>query len=140
MPVSVGAENILFYENSFFKKEIKDEEIKLIAAKLEKLSIAFGRQGIKFIFVPVPNKESVYLELLAKEKLPVNGQGFLIKLKKELDNRGVNSIDTYTNFRSSFRAGNRIYFADDTHWNNSGIELAAELITNKIRSMNLSNR
>jgi hypothetical protein len=134
LPVSVGAENILFYNKSFFNREIKDDEIKLIADKLEKISNDFAKQGIKFIFVPVPNKESIYVELLPKDKLPLKSKYFLINLKKELDSRGIKSVDTYTNFRSSFLAGNRIYFADDTHWNTNGIELAAKLIAHKIKN------
>ena len=139
MPVSVGEENILFFDSSFATKEIQDDKISLIADKLEKLSIAFNKRGIKFIFVPVPNKESIYVELLPENKQPIKNITFLSRLKKELDTRGVTSVDTYSLFRSSFQTGTRMYFADDTHWNSVGIELTSDLVAREI-GMSLNRR
>ena len=135
MPVIVGAENILFYDKSFFSKQIDSEEVKAIADKIDKIKTTLRIEGIEFIFVPVPNKESIYYELLPKERLPLKGKNFLTELKQQLDARGVKSIDTYSHFRSAFLIGERVYFPDDTHWNTPGIELTADLIAKEIRKI-----
>jgi len=66
MPVSVGAEKNLFFDDSFFKKEISCYEVKLIADKLEKLSNSFAKQGIKFILYQFPIRSPSILSFFPK--------------------------------------------------------------------------
>lgn len=135
IPVFVGSDNVLFYKGSLTINStvIEDNDIRKIAIKLKKINDLLLNLGIYFIFLPVPNKESVYYELLPEEtKKNFKDRYFLTKLHIELRLLGVRSIDTYSIFRSRFLAGERLYYSDDTHWNKAGIELASELISKEI--------
>jgi hypothetical protein len=132
-PISViiGVDNELFMNSEYFRNySINDDEILEIANTLKKISDSFQEMGIEFIFLPVPNKATIYFELLPENiKNKFNNRFFLAKLKTALDLKGVKSIDTYSSFRSHFLAGERLYFSDDTHWNKLGINLTAEMIS-----------
>lgn len=136
LPVVVGSDNVLFYKGSLEINSmvIDDDDIRNIAIKLKFINDSLKFLGIDFIFLPVPNKESVYYELLPEEtKMNFRNRHYLTKLHDELRSLGVRSIDTYSVFRSRFLAGERLYFLDDTHWNKEGIELASELISKEIK-------
>ncbi|MFA6146782.1 MAG: hypothetical protein WC899_01050 [bacterium] len=133
--VIVGHDNELFYKGSLKinSATIDDSDIKKIAIELKHINDSLLKLGIDFIFLPVPDKESVYYELLPEEtKNNFRNRYYLTKLHNELTLLGVRSIDVYSIFRSRFLAGERLYYSDDTHWNNAGIELASELISEEI--------
>jgi len=132
LPVIIGSDNVLFYEGSLIinTATMDDNNIRKIAIELKNINDYFLALGIDFIFLPVPNKESVYYELLPEDtRKNFNNKNFLTKLHKEFCSLGVRSIDTYSIFRSRFLAGERLYYSDDTHWNKTGIDLASELIS-----------
>jgi len=128
-----GAENVLFYKGSLSTKQLTHETVISIGNKLENLSSSFRKRGIEFIFLPVPDKESIYLELIPDNLSRLKRNNVLTDIKSELDKRGVRSVDTISPFRYSFHAGKRIYHPDDTHWNETGIEIAAGLIAKEIK-------
>lgn len=82
--------------------------------------------GVYFIFLPLPNKESVYFD-----KIPLKTQpDYLLKLDSLLrvnKIRTVNTLEIFNNYRTS--NSNIIYHLDDTHWNARGIELIAKKIS-----------
>lgn len=133
MPTIIGAENMLFYSPSLRVNSISDEEIRNIVNTISLISTSLKRNGIDFIFVPVPNKETIYYELLPIEiRMNINNSDFLVRLKKELDFYNLSSIDLYSAFRLHAANGEKLYLPDDTHWNSAGIELAAEMIVQEI--------
>lgn len=133
LPSTVGQENVLFFNEVLSANVLGDDKILEIAKTIKKISNSLKENGIDFIFVPVPEKESIYYELLPGEaQKKFKNKDFLVKLKKELDRLNVRSVDLYSNFRGRFLAGQRLYFPDDTHWNEAGVELAAKLISQKI--------
>lgn len=80
-------------------------------------------RGIRFIFLPIPNKETIYYEAL-RSKRPA----FLTELMAELKKMGIEAVDTQTAFEEAFLKKSIPYRAGDTHWNENGVRLAADLV------------
>jgi hypothetical protein len=89
--------------------------------------------GIKFIFLPMPEKETVYCELVPLDKQP----DYLFKLDLMLNKSGVSTINTlkiYNDYRKI--NNNLLYHLDDTHWNSNATEIIALEIIQKVRTLN----
>lgn len=78
-----------------------------------------AKQNIQFIFLPVPNKETVYYELVPLEQQPV----FLGQLIERLRDNGIHVLDTLTLFNQEAQK-EPLYLTDDTHWNEKATRLA----------------
>jgi len=85
--------------------------------------------GINFLYIPMPDKETVYYELVPLDVQP----DFLVKLDRLLTKNGVaiiNTLDLYNKERQKSPA--LLYLYDDTHWNSNATELVAnEIIKNE---------
>ena len=84
-------------------------------------------KGIRFIFLPIPEKENIYHEAL-QTKRPV----FLEQLISALKNLGIETVDTQSAFEDAFQKGALLYHTNDTHWNRNAVEIAADLIQDMI--------
>lgn len=89
--------------------------------------------GIILIFVPLPDKESIYQGLLPATVIPSQHPVFLEELIATLREQEINVIDLYGPFRSkapsflqSKQERDSLYFLDDTHWNGHGVSLAVD--------------
>lgn len=84
--------------------------------------------GINFLFLPMPNKETVYYELVPFSKQP----NYLIELDSILNKSNVftiNTLDIYNDYRKENKS--LLYHYDDTHWNSNATEIIAnEISTN----------
>ncbi len=88
--------------------------------------------GIEFLFLPMPDKETVYFELVPFPKQP----DYLLKLDSLLSKAGVSTINTlkiYNNYRKTNNT--LLYHLDDTHWNSVAINLVATEINHKIHTI-----
>ena len=86
------------------------------------------RRGIRFLYVPQPNKETVYWRYV-----PLQGQPmYLFELLNELDSMGVDCINVLPIYNENFSID--IYQKDDTHWNELAINLTADAIDQWLRS------
>lgn len=87
--------------------------------------------GIELLVVIVPNKESIYPELIPSQlRSPI-----LPALYGELEKKRVPFLDLYHPFRKGFVAEKKFYYLlDDTHWNAEGAGLASQLIFSRIKS------
>ncbi len=86
------------------------------------------RMGARFVFVPVPNKENIYHELLPSGRKPA----LLCRLISRLREEGVQVVDLQMPFDSAYAAGARLYPRDDGHWNPEAVRIAAREITRVI--------
>lgn len=91
---------------------------------LEGYKEALEDQDIRFVFLPVPNKENIYHGLFPNQKKPQ----YLSRLIAALQEKGVEVIDTQTAFDKAFQEGAQLYPCDDAHWNPEGVRITAELI------------
>ncbi len=85
--------------------------------------------GIDLLVMPLPNKETVYYEMVPFAEQP----NYLFVLDDELRKREISSFNTLSVF-NEYRQKNpgMIYHLDDTHWNGTGVNLVAEEIAKEI--------
>lgn len=97
----------------------------------------FARRDIRLVLVLIPDKEQVYRDwippaLLGGTDLPPS---CLDGIAAGLRASGVDVVNLLDPFREAARAGAMLYWADDTHWNQDGIRLAAEETWKALRSI-----
>ncbi|MGE0614996.1 MAG: hypothetical protein AB7P04_05115 [Bacteriovoracia bacterium] len=88
--------------------------------------------GARFVFLPVPNKETVYWDFLGANA----PRAFLPRLTRELQRRGIVVVDLQSAFLAARRdrPERHLYQLDDTHWNPEGVAIAAGLVTAQLRT------
>jgi hypothetical protein len=98
-------------------------------------------KGIRLLVVPVPNKESVYPGMLARQ---AEDAGVIVseqtrRLLDQLDQCGIEHVDLFEVFRLA-RQGERrsdptrLYLAQDTHWSPEGARVAARAVARRVLS------
>lgn len=96
-------------------------------------------RGIRLLVVPVPNKESVYPGLLARQ---AEGAEVVVceqtrRLLDRLEQYGIEHVDLFEVFQRA-RQGERradsgpLYLAQDTHWSPDGARLAAGAVARRV--------
>ncbi|MCX6308678.1 MAG: hypothetical protein NTY32_07590, partial [Bacteroidia bacterium] len=78
---------------------------------------------IEFLFLPMPDKETVYYELVPFEKQPT----YLFRLDSLLTNAGIATINTlslYNNYREQHK--DLLYQKDDSHWTPIATEMVSK--------------
>jgi alginate O-acetyltransferase complex protein AlgJ len=93
----------------------------------------FKSKGIRFIFLPIPEKENLYHESL-HTKRPVFVEHLISTLRK----MGIGTVDTQKTFEEAFQKGVLLYHTNDTHWNENGVKIAADLIQKEIEEEGIS--
>ena len=88
--------------------------------------------GIKFLFLPIPNKETVYFDLVPFEKQP-NYMFMLDSIVRNSNINTINSLNVYNDYRKS--NPNLLYHFDDTHWNANGVEVLSKQIADEVKRM-----
>ncbi|MBD1395618.1 hypothetical protein H9Q13_00435 [Pontibacter sp. JH31] len=128
---SFGRKEYIVYHNEFFiegefaNRHFSDEEISYMADILEGYKHALAERGIAFVFMPIPNKENIYHQLLPSQQKP----DFLARLMRELQKREVAVVNTQPVFeRLYLKENKRLYPTDDAHWNNTAVKAAADLL------------
>jgi hypothetical protein len=96
-------------------------------------------RGIQLLVVPVPNKESVYPDMLAKR---AQGAGVIVcaetrRFLDRLDEYGIEYVDLFALFRRARQGETRsdprwLYLAQDSHWSPQGMRLAAGAIVRQV--------
>jgi hypothetical protein len=88
--------------------------------------------GVKFLLLPLPNKESVYYE-----NVPfAYKQGYLEQVDSLLAVKKVPTVNALDVFIARKKVSTRyLYQKDDTHWNPEGVELIADAICSKVRNV-----
>lgn len=140
---SLGRKEYIAYQNEFFiegeiaNRDFSDEEIDSMADVLEGYKQALAERGIAFVFMPIPNKENIYHQLLPSKKKP----DFLPRLMAELRKREVEAVNTQPLFERLYLEENTaLYPADDAHWNNTAVKAAASLLAQHLQPSQDSER
>lgn len=116
---------MLFHDGDEAAEEPAAEVVAKIDRTLLGMRDILRHRGIRFLVVPVPDKESVYDRSLPGKKRP----RFLEGLEPHLREEGIEVVDLLGPFRKA--AGGTetpIYRRDDVHWNAQGTRLAAREI------------
>jgi hypothetical protein len=86
-------------------------------------------RGIRFIFLPIPEKETLFYEYLDLER-----PRFLDRLNSKLEEMGIETIDLQRPFEEALHQRSILpYQADDTHWSAEGVRIAAELLETRVK-------
>lgn len=89
--------------------------------------------SVDFIFLLLPNKETVYFDKVPLENQP----DYIFKLNSILEANGVRTINTLSLFNNARKnTNNYFYHVDDTHWNSTGVKLVADELTKIARAHN----
>jgi hypothetical protein len=100
------------------------EQIEQYAQNIASYAAGFRQRGIEFVFLAVPNKESIYWDELEPAIAPT----FLPRLVARLRELGVTAPDVQTAMLKA-RAEHPeelLYQLDDTHWTAAGVRVAVE--------------
>jgi hypothetical protein len=115
---------IYFVQGEEANRPVSREQLEKAVNTIEAYHQILTKRGIRFIFLPIPNKENIYHDYLPNPRRPV----FLEQLIKELRNRNIETVDTQKAFEEEYRKHSALlFFLDDTHWNPRGVQLAADL-------------
>lgn len=119
---------IFFLQGEQANRDVPKEKLAKVIQTINSYNDAVKSRGIRFIFLPIPNKENIFYEYL-NTKRPI----FLERLILELRARGIEAIDTQKAFEEAFQKNQvLLYHTDDTHWNGNGVRLAADLLAKAI--------
>jgi alginate O-acetyltransferase complex protein AlgJ len=89
--------------------------------------------GVDFLFLPMPDKESVYFELVPFDKQPT----YLSQLDSLLNIAHVSTINTLEIYNEYRKTSNMLlYHLDDTHWNANATKIVSKEILQKISPNN----
>lgn len=129
MERALGKREYISYNNEFFmegeyaNRDFTDEEIERIADVLQGYQDVLRERGIRFMFLPIPNKENIYYQLLPSQKQAT----FLPRLFAKLEERQVPYVDLQPTFRALYQEKNiPLYPVDDAHWNEVAVKVAAQ--------------
>ncbi len=104
-------------------------------------------RGIRLLVVPVPNKESVYPEMLASR---AEGVGVVVsestrRLLDQLEQVGIEHVNLFDVFRRARQEESpsnprRLYLAQDSHWSPDGARVAAVAVARRVLDGGAVNR
>jgi alginate O-acetyltransferase complex protein AlgJ len=97
-------------------------------------------RGIRLIIVPVPNKESIYPEMLSRRAVPA---GVVVcrptrSVLDRLRQAGIEVVNLFEAFRQAKDAQSptdrrRFYLEQDSHWTPEGVVVAVKAVARQIR-------
>jgi hypothetical protein len=124
---------MFFVQGEAANKGVTQKHFNKAIKTIEAYDQVLKKRGIRFIFLPIPNKENIYHEYLPNPERPV----FLEQLIQELKKRKIETVDTQKAFEEEFQKnGTLLYFLDDSHWNGMAVRLTADLTFELIKRNN----
>jgi len=114
-------------KSSSFYYQHSESELNEITENIKKLSEHLWKEyKLKFVFVPVPSKFTIYHHLVDPD---AEYNEFLPRLYKELDRLEILYVDLYEPFRKSEEY---VFYGTDDHWTEHGVSVAKDVLKKKI--------
>lgn len=127
---------MLFVQGETANRAVSSERLGKTVETIEAYDRILRRRNIRFIFLPIPNKENIYHDFLPDPRRPV----FLEELIRELKKRNIETVDTQKAFEEEYRKHSALlFFLDDSHWNPRGVRLAADQTAKLIEERSKNN-
>lgn len=131
--IPTGTSEMMFYsEPEEYFKDWKQSHIDRVVYTLKSYNNELSKNGTKLIFMPIPNKENIYWELVSGGKHNDN----LKRLIEDAEKAGIETIDLLTPFQKIHNDDPNIllYHLDDSHWNSYGVEVAVTQAIDKMHN------
>lgn len=131
----LGAEDPQYGPMLFYRENLRmlpllvpERNATPIVEVVTRVAQRFRERGITLVVLLVPEKEQIHVVALpaADQKALAHGPELLAAIHGGLISNGVESVNLLPKFREVTDQGTRLYWRDDTHWNDAGIRLAAE--------------
>ena len=121
---------VLFLQGAEANRLSPNERVEHAAGRLKEYRDFLEKMNIRFIFLPIPNKETILYRYLRTGK-----PDFLQRLIKRLGELNIEVVNTQQAFDDLYaKNGILPYHRDDTHWNALGVTIAAELLAQRIQT------
>ena len=91
------------------------------------------KRGIKFLIVIPPDKQTIYPELMPESLAPAPGQTHLDQFLEAMKNSPVEILDLRPVLRAAKAQRGKVYFRDDSHWNDWGAYAAYAATANRLK-------
>lgn len=125
-----GKDSTMFFLNGK-NQEYNFDKIDKIAKTITSYKNYCDSIGVNFIFLPIPNKETIYYN-----NVPLNEQpNYIVKLNSILNKKGVTTLNTLKVLNDEID-NLLLYHLDDTHWNSNGVNIVVNELAKKIRAHN----
>jgi hypothetical protein len=137
--VLIGKNNWLFFTESNLIDDFvgadpfTNEELETWRLNLENKRDWLATQGVRYLFVVAPNKQTIYPEYLPDYLYKDRGQSRLQQLMAYLKTHSDVSILDLSGAMTEEKKRHRIYHVTDTHWNDRGAYVAYRAIMDRIR-------
>ncbi len=106
-------DEMFFLQGNMAVIETSDNVLDPIIERIKSYKDYFTSIGSEFIFLPIPNKQTILWKLTELKRQP----DFIIELNYKLKQNGIMTINTVNLFNNLFENGVIPYHSDDTHWN-----------------------
>lgn len=128
-----GRESTLyFYTDDLDRLTVSDAELATVRESLRTLHDRFQARGIKLLFLMAVDKYELYQHFIVDNSHPQRPLGSLLQ---ELDSLEF-FVDPLPALRERLEAGEQdLYMGHDTHWSQKSARIAADLLYEKIRSV-----
>ena len=136
--VLIGKNNWLFFTESNLIDDFvgadpfTPEELETWRSNLEHKRDWLAKQGIRYLFVVAPNKQTIYPEYLPDYLQKDRGRTRLQQLMTYLNAHSDVPILDLSGVLTEAKKRHRIYHATDTHWNDRGAYAAYRAIMDRV--------
>ena len=131
----LGREDPQFGPMLFYRENLRvlpsltpGENAQAIVRVVQRIADQFRLRGQTLTILLIPEKEQIHLQALADEdqRRLADGDQLLAEIEMGLQANHIPVVNLMPVFRKVTAQGQRLYWRDDTHWNDAGIQVAAE--------------
>jgi len=122
---------LLYLAGDDRKQAWNDQDIAAVASNLRHIQMQLAQAGLKFLFVPVPDKSTVYRPYFAQQPAPMPD------LFAALAQSGVEFVDLQQAFRQALPATKDLYLPNDTHLGIVGYQLMGRAVAQKMQTLDV---
>ena len=140
----LGANDPQFGPMLFYRENLRmlprlapGENAQSIVQVVLKIAGCFRERGTTLVVLLVPEKEQIHVRALSSEDQAALARGpeLLAEIEAGLEAGGTPVVNLMPVFQKATAQGRRLYWRDDTHWNDAGIRLAAEELWRKVEPL-----
>jgi len=136
--VLLGKDGWMYYTNEgnldYYQrvKPLTEEQSGAIRSNIETIQRELTKEGIAFLFVIAPNKESIYPQYLPDGLARAENPAWADQIATSLDGTDVNVLDLRAVMLEAAKQA-PVYFKTDTHWNPVGARDAYDAILTNLQ-------